>query len=857
MRISYIFFFAWLILFIFNSKKVQAQTAVAVADTLPLQVSKDSLKAPVRYIAKDSMIYDITHKKVLLYGSASISQEGRQLSAAQISFDQTSNLVKATSYTDTLTNKVQGKPIFTDNGKQFVSDEMTYNFKTQKGKISNLITKESDGYLKGTEVKKDADNNMFAKDAYYTTCNLEHPHFQIQVDKVKVIPDKVIVSGPAQLVIEDVPTPIILPFAIFPLQKGQRSGVVIPAYGYSPNLGYFFSRGGYYIGLGEYADVALVADLYTRGSWRTSLATRYKKRYQYSGNLNIDYGNTKAGDPITTQYKVQKDFRIMWSHQQDPKAHPYRTFSANVNFGSSTFLTAYEIYNADVLTNTLGSSIAYNYNIPYSPFSLSVRAAHSQNTNTRLMNLILPEATFTMARIQPFKHKKTVGQPKWYEKIGVIYNVNTKLQTNIIDSLFFTNQLFKKIDNGLKHNAAISTDLRFLKYITFTPSINYRGFLYTQSTQKQYIADTTYVFNQNNEITDTLPPYIKTDTLIGLKYANSFDASINFITKLFGVKRFSKGLLRGIRHELTPSVGMTFMPDFSKSQWGYYKKLPYINAKNKPDTLQYSIFETNIYGSPSAFPQAALTFAVGNNLQIKTFSAKDTSGEKKIRLLDRLNFSSAYNFIADSLKWSPVNVSGGTNIFNKLNLDFRAALDPYQVDSNNTRINKYQSQSTQNKSLLRFDNAALTIHTAFAPKTPATPNTTHKGTPQEQAEVIEYASDFLDFKIPWQIGIDYTMSFDKNRYKGRDTLIFTQTLNFNADITLTPKWKILVNSGYDFKNKAMARTTINVVRDLHCWEMNFFISPFGKFQNYNFLIRVKSSVLQDLKLTRRRYWSGF
>ncbi|MFK7903468.1 MAG: putative LPS assembly protein LptD, partial [Chitinophagales bacterium] len=418
-----------------DSLKVQTTTSY------DLKIAKDTLEYPIDYSATDSMVYDIANEKMYLYGTAAIKQDQINLDAANITLNYTEKTVNAIGVKDSL-GDWQGKPLFRDDGQEFESDEITYNFETKKGKIHQLVTQQGDGILLGKEVKKNENDEMFVKDAYYTTCNLEHPHYRIKVNKVKVIPKKLIVSGPAQLEIADIPTPLVLPFGIFPLMEKQTSGLIFPTYGYSPNEGYYLQRGGWYFALGDHLDLAVTGDVYTLGTWRMSAASRYKKRYHYTGSLRLQYGNVNTGRRFESSFSKRKQFSVTWSHSQDPKSIPNSTFSSSVNFGTSSFNREFETSNEQVLNNTLSSSINYTKNFVGSPFRMNISATHNQNTNTDQVNVTLPNFGLDMSRINTFKRRQQVGKQKWYEQIYLTYNMDARASVSAADSVIFTNAVW-------------------------------------------------------------------------------------------------------------------------------------------------------------------------------------------------------------------------------------------------------------------------------------------------------------------------------------------------------------------------------------------------------------------------------
>ncbi len=835
-------------------------STVVEVEEIPLNIAEGALDESVNYDAKDSIIYDIVNQKIYLYGKASVSQDKIKLSAAQIVLDQQAKIMKANGRIDSTGTLVE-RPVFTEGNRSFESDEIVYNFETKKGRLSQIVTQEGEGYLRGKSVKKNERDELFAQDAFYTTCNLEHPHFKIAVDKVKVVPNKLIVSGPAQLIIEDVPTPLVLPFGIFPIQKTRTSGVLLPSYGYSPRRGYYFQGGGYYFGVSDLFDLAITGDIYTNGSWRLNTASNYRKRYKYNGLVSLDFGRSRDGDPITPDFEVRDNFFIRWNHNQDAKARPNSTFKANVSFGSSGFNKEYGISNSTVLTNTFTSSINYNQKLVGTPFNYTIGARHEQNTNTNIVNLTLPTFKLNMTRIQPFKRKVQIGQKKWYEEIGLAYNMDAQARVSIADSLLFTNEIFDNLKYGINHTPSLSTNFRILKYINVNPNINYSEAWYFQTIDKAYAVN----YDDEGVAVDTTIQTIKNE---GFKRAMRFNGGVNFSTILYGMFNFKKGKVKAIRHELKPTLGFTARPDFAKNPWNYYQYVKDINGNVHPDSTRFSIFEGGIYGSPPQGSQAAISYGFGNNLQMKVRpNASDTSRlDKKINLIDRLQVSSSYNFLADSLKMSNITINGGTNLFKKINVTYNSTFDPYITDDDNRRLNTYEWK--ENKRLARFKTASVSLRSSFSSEKGrnssgggnvrqfnANDRNTNTNAPREQVEEINNFPDlYEDWNIPWDINVDYNLRLNKSKRDGQDTVTVTQTIGLRGSVNLTPKWRVAVNTGYDITKRSMARTTIDIYRDLHCWEMSFSISPVGAYQNYSFKLNVKSQVLQDLKLTRRRSW---
>lgn len=832
----------------------KADSTRAAIDSLDIKVAQNTMSEVVNYKAEDSIIYDVTNGKIYLYNKASVDNGNINLKAGTIVFDQTDKTVRAQAIPDS-TGTLTQIPVFEEGGRNFETESLTYNFETEKGKLTQLVTQEGDGYLRARAVKKNEYDEMFGKDAYYTTCNLDHPHFKIEVDKVKIIPNKMIISGPAQLILEDVPTPLFLPFGYFPIQKGQASGVILPNYGYTPTRGFSLINGGYYFGISDYFDLSVTGDIFTSGDWRLGTFMRYKKKYRYNGNIRLNYGITKTGERVTYDYAAQRNFSINWTHSQDNKARPNSGFSANVNFRNSAFNQIYEVDNNQVLQNQLNSSISYRHDLPRTPFTFSANVRLDQNTATERVNMTLPNFTLTMRRIFPFKRQIQTGGAKWYEQIGVNYSVRGEVRVNTTDSLLFTSQMLDDIRYGLEHKASVSTNFKLFKYVNVSPSINYTEGWYPNSIRKEWIDSTfvPFINDKGEESIDTIPPTIQTNTINGFARASQFTSSLNATTRMFGILQFKKGKIKAIRHEITPSIGVSYRPDFGENPWDYTR---FVQSNANGDSTTYNIFENALYSRPPNGEVASVNFSLGNNLQLKVLAPKDTvTGDKKIKILDRLNFSTSYNFLAiDSLFLNPISFTGGTSIAGqKIKINFNGSFDPYIIDENGRNEPIYEW--AENRRPFRFEtfNVGFTSSLSSEEVSNLLSNT-DEGSRQEREEVEDNPQQFVNFNIPWKLSASYNLRLNKTRRAGVDTLLVTQTLNFNGSINLSSKWRIGLNSGYDFRNRALARTQVDVYRDLHCWEMNFTIVPFGQFQSYVFTIRVKSALLQDLKLNRRRSW---
>jgi hypothetical protein len=825
----------WLLVFLFlfffsaiNAQQDSSNVLKTDIDTLKvdsMQLGSD-FKSKVKYDALDSIVYDLEGEKVYMYGTAHITYEDIDLKADYIELNFSNRNLFACGTKDSSGNP-NGYPLFKQNNEEFKSDSLRYNFDTKRGRITEITTQQGDSYIHGTTVKKESDNTTYIRNGYYTTCEAEHPHYYIASSKIKVIPDNKIVTGPAELVIGDVPTPFAIPFGFFPNKKARTSGILIPAYGQSTQLGVFLTNGGYYFGLSDYFDLALTGDLYSRGSYRLNTYSNYKNRYHYTGSLSVNYSFTKVSQKELPDYRTEKGFFIRWNHMQDSKARPNTSFSASVNAGTSTFYK-YNLSNSNnFLTNTFNSSVAYSKSWTGKPLSLSVGMSHSQNTTTRDINVSLPSATFGVGRISPFKKKVQVGSLKWYEKIGVSYTTTIQNSIATKDTLLFREQSLKQLRYGIQHTIPISTSFTVLKYFNVSPSISYSEKWYLKSIDKKYNSDTKSVV---------------VDTVSGFKSAREFSFAANLNTRIFGLVQFKRGKIAAIRHVMTPSIGYSWRPDFSDPAYGIYKS---VQLDSTGKTGQYSIFEGALFGGPASGKSSLLTFNLDNNLEMKTRVKTDSTDIlKKLKIFESLAASMNYNFALDSMNLSPIGVSGRTTLLDKITFNFAGVFDPYVVNSAGTRINQFEWK--ENGKIAHLNNANLSLN--FSVVNNKKNYSSDKGSKDELQTINKNKEDYIDYSVPFNLYVGYSLYYQNNFTIADQT---TQTLNFSGDIQVTKAWKVNFNSGYDFIQKDLSYTSLGIYRDLHCWEMRLNWVPFGFQQNYYFQINVKSSVLQDLKLTKR------
>ena len=793
-------------------------------DTL---ISKDALTSKLNYKAKDSIRFDLKNQLVFLYGSAEVYYEDIELKAEEIQIDMDSNLVIAKGKQDSL-GIFYGEPIMKEAGKEFNSHEIKYNYKTKKGLITEVMTHEGESYIHGKKVYKTPDNILYIRNGKYTTCNERHPHYYFNTPKLKIIPKDKIVTGPANLYISDVPTPLAIPFGFFPNSNKQKSGLIIPEPGESNLYGFFLLGGGYYLGINDNLNVQLLGDFYSRGSWATNLISNYKKRYGYSGNIDVKYSIFEDGIEGVPGFAQNKDFFFRWNHKQDPKARPNSVFSATVNFGTSeNFTNNFNSTGTDYLSSVFNSNISYKKSWAGKPYNLSINASHTQNTQTRVVTVRLPDIAFNVSRINPFKKKITVGKQRFYEKIGLSYSLNTRNEVTAGDSLFSFNtfnELSDRFKNGLRHSIPITTSFKVLKNFTVTPAVNYSELWYISSIRRN--------FNANSNT-------LETDTVTGFVRGNTYNTNITLTTKVYGIYQYKGKVIKALRHVITPSIGFRYTPENNSGLRSY------VDENN--EEVEYSIFENGIYGTTNSSKAGVINLGLINNFEMKVRNRKDSLGEdKKIKLIENLGFSSNYNLNADSLNWSNISINARTNIFKKVSLNFNGTLDPYALDSSGTKINT--AEWTINRRVGRLTSANMAV--SFALKSKQKTDKEKKsafGTEEELEYINSNPEDFIDFNVPWTLKFNYNVRYSKPQFESS----VVQTLGFSGDFSLTPKWKVGFTSGYDFEAKDLSYTSIDFYRDLHCWEMSFNWVPTGPRQSYLFTIKVKSAILQDLKLTRR------
>ncbi len=828
-------------------------------DSLKIKISKDAPKSKITYHATDSCFFDIKNRKLYLVTNAVMEYENLKVEAAYIMMDWKKNQLYAYGILDSFTDSIVGRPILTIANEPYASDTLIYDFNSKKGKMKSVRTKQGEGYLYGETVKRNTDESIFLKHGWYTTCDAEHPHFQIDISKVKLIPNKQIVTGPAYLVIGDVPTPLVIPFGFFPITKGQRNGIVIPRFANeeSPNgRGFGLLDGGYYFHIKEYADMRVTGSIFSKGSWIGSVASSYTKRYRFNGGINFNYSVNKYGEPKTDEQTTSKQFFLTWNHNINAITHPGTNFSANVNLSSGgvagNYLRRNTTNSNDFLNNEVRSNISYSKSFLKGKMLLSLTANHSQNTLTHLVNMTLPSGQFYVNNIYPFRFKEHIGGLHWYERISTNYNLQftNSLATN--DSVFYTkaqyqpDTLRKYLKNGFMHSIPLGTSVNVLKYLNVSPSVTFNQRFYFNSIEKTLIPKGNY-----NQTGDS----IQVKTNYGLKAPIDYSFNLGLSTRIFGKFNFYHTKLIAIRHVITPAIGFGYHPDYSDSKYGYYRSVGVLNDTTRTLSSSYSLFEQGVYGSPALGKSAAVGISLGNNLESKWKSKKDTvTGTRKIMLIDFFNLSTGYNFLADSMKLGSISLSAGTSILKKININISSSFNPYAVDSSGNiehSIDKYLVTAPGHK-LARMQSLHAGLVFSLNSET-LKKKTSTKGSAQELNDVNNHLTNYIDFNIPWNMNFNYNFDYTAAPQLVKNPNLVRQrhSISMSGDFSVTANWKIAGSMVMDPSKMELQYVSLDLYRNLHCWDMRINIIPFGERRGFNFGLQAKSSLLQDLKVTRR------
>ena len=849
------------------------QNDTVKADTVLIKVRKPSIGAidsKITYKSADYIKRDIINKKFILVKNAVINYGDLEIKADSIIIDMNTNLLFAIGRRDT-TGKVQGKPAFKEGSNTFESDELTYNFKTRKALIKNIITKQDAGLLHSQYTKLLEDGTSNISKSTYSTCDADTPHFYINLPRARVYPGKKIVSGPGNLVVEGIPLPLIIPFGFFPIQtKRAASGLIIPRYGEERIRGFSLTDGGYYFAISDYFDLQVKGSIYANGSWIGTAQTDYRRLYKYNGNFSFSYANNIAGHFGLSDYSKSSNYRLSWIFNQDPKSSPGSRFTASVNMSSSGYDQNNSYNVTDHITTQRQSSVSYSKSWDGTPFNFSISANHSQNVKTKSVSLNLPKASFSMGRIYPFKSKNSSGPTKWYQEIQLSYTASLDNQIDTKDSLLFTSSIWKHMRNGFKQEIPVSFQLRPFKNFSISPSLTYSGVMYTQKIIKEW--NPAY----NDIQLNTVHGAVVNDTIRGFFYGQAVNPSISasFNPQIFGTYDFAEknpnSRLQQIRHVMKPSVSFGFTPSFAGLSSKMYRQ---VQIDTIPNHSIYSIYDGNIFGTPSLGSKSGnVSFSLVNIVEAKVFARNDTTGKaKKIKLIDNFSINTAYNIFADSLKWAPVTMQFRTTLMNNVNLSANSSFTLYGVNPNTGQAWGKFLWSQEHK-LMKLTNFSagldFSLSDLLKKKDKNTTNTTNPqnagtqgtqgsfGMPSQGASIPQNntaggtkdAYGYPVFNVPWTLNMNYSLSYVNSFIKP----VLSQTLSFNGNVAFTKKMSVTYTSGYDFTAKKITMTNIGVTRDLHCWEMNLNWIPNGTMQSWNFTIRVKASVLGDLKYERRK-----
>lgn len=847
------------------------------SDSVMPQKKSNAIDAPVIYSSKDSMVMVMDgHNMIYLYGDASVQYQEMNLDAEYIEVDADSSIVYSSFGVDSIGSEF-GFPVFKDGDTSYEMRKARYNFKTKKMFITDVITRQGEGLVTAGETKKMTNDDMFMVDGRYTTCDDPHPHFYLQLTKAKVQPGKRIVTGPAYLVVEDVPLPIAIPFGFFPFKSDYSSGVLMPTYGDEMTRGFSLRDGGYYFAFNDYVDLALTGEVFTKGSWGVNARSSYRKRYKFSGNLETNYRVTVTELPNSTEKIKDKDFMIRWAHSQDAKANPFSTFSASVDFSTSSYSRndVTSIYSNRYTDNVKRSAVNYGYRPPNSPFSFNMNASINQATRDTTLSITFPNLTISMRDIYPFRRKDMVGTPKWYENIRLSYNGSLSNSISGKEYDVLHKNVIKDWKNGMQHNIPISLTFNVLKSIAVTASVNYKERWYTSSIEQVHdpISNRT----------------IPVDTTYGFYRLYDYSVNLQANTKLYGMYKpwrlFGEWTKRTqIRHVMTPSVSFSGAPDFGDEKYGYYRKINYLGSDGTIEEDYYSPFSHHIYGLPSRGRTGNLGFSLDNNLEMKIPMA-DSDSTRKISLVDQLRLSSGYNFLADSLNWNNIRANLRLKFGSVYTLSLQGEFDVYLYNEKGRRMNK--TRLSAGKGLGRLISTGTTFSYSinnstlqklfFRKKTETSQDETPVDTEGEieQADAIavedavdrghrpslrrtdkqedNYDSDgYYDSSIPWNINFSYSLSvgYDRSNFdkvKREYPYAITQALGVGGSITPTKGWTFNFNTNFDFEVKKFVTMQCSITRQMHCWQMSASVIPIGPYQSYHFTIAVSSSLLQDLK----------
>ncbi len=824
-------------------------------------ISPNAIDRKVIFGAQDSQIIDNAAGKVFLYGNAFADYDNLSLQADYIELSLDSSIAYASGMKDSL-GEIAGSPVLKDGDQSFEAKRMRYNFKSQKGIVYDVVTQEGDVFVHGAKTKfvntqidsATNEDHIYNEDALFTTCDHDEPHFGIRSKKQKLIPNKLVVVGPANLEINKVPTPLWLPFGFFPIAKGQRNGLIFPRdYEYSDNWGFGLKNIGYYFPINENIDLTLTGDVYVKGSWGIQMASNYVKRYRYRGGVNLAFSSRRSEIPNDYRKRVDNSYSIRINHSQDAKAHPYRSVSASINLQGNGFNDLNRVDADNVLSNELSSNASYRYNFPGKPYAISANMSHSQNQNTRKVRLTLPTVDFTLNRIYPFRKKgKPSSSETWYDKISFQYSANAKNLINATDTTLFKPETFRNMQNGVRHKANTNASFRILKYFNVSPAINYEEYWYFKTLEKQFAFDPLEDIEidtiWNLDMTDY---QLENDTIsygevidnfnTGFDSWRKFDASISVNTQRFKTLNFKNGPIRGLRHVVKPTVSFAYAPDQSR----LFTKVQ-SDIREYVDSLSYTRFDGGIYSRPqNSRERLGITYSINNIVEAKFYNKKDST-ERKVKLFDNVYVGGNYNFIADSLKWSDVSIRGNWRIFKGMTtINYNLNLDPYALNEDGNVIDEFYWNESRRP--FRFESgnlAATTSLTVRKIKELLNLDKQESGSSQGRKQGTDLSMwDYFD-----RFSISHNLALRRSTINGQDTtFLSTHSINGRGSLDLTDKWGITVgNIGYDFINKSITYPSLGFTRDLHCWELSFNWQPFRN--TYSMFIGVKPGTLDFIRI---------
>ncbi|SFK60124.1 hypothetical protein SAMN05216357_103254 [Porphyromonadaceae bacterium KH3CP3RA] len=847
--------------------------------------TKQVLETAVFYTAKDSMVFTGTNMGYL-YGDADVKYGNLAIKGEYITMDLDSSIISSTFGLDSA-GKEFGYPVFSEGGMEYEMKKVRYNFDTRKAFINNVVTQQGEGHIVANEAKMNPDNSFYMRNAKYTTCDRhDHPHFYLNLSKAKVRPEKDVVTGPAWLVVADVPLfPIVLPFAFFPFTKTYSSGIIMPSYGDEMTRGFYLQNGGYYFALSDYIDLAVTGELYTKGSWGIGARSNYRKRYKFSGNFNVYYLNTVTGekelkDVVPEAYSVAQDLRINWTHSQDPKANMYRTLSASVNFSTSrnNHRDLSRLYQREASQNTKSSSVNITQRFPDSPWSLSATMSINQVSRDSTIAATLPNLSLNMSRIYPFKRKNAIGSERWYEKISMSYSGEFRNSITTKEDRFLKSNLIHDWTNGMRHNIPVSATFTLFDFIQVSPSFNYTERWYTGAHKQAW--------------DPVAERHVPVDTIHGLKRVYNYSTSISAQTKVYGMytpwKVFGDKV-QAIRHVFSPSISLSYQPDFGDPRYNFYETYTYRNEYGEDVEYTYSPYSSMMFGTAPRGESGSIGFDFKNNVEMKVLSDKDSTGVRKISLIDDLGINFSYNMMADSMKWSNINTNIRLKLSKSYTLSLNATWDPYlyELDHNNTPRRVDKLRVLNGKGFGKLMNTGTSFSYSLNQDTfkkwfgrdngssgenenEPDPNLPDDGTiganPYEEAErrgafdqpdssMGEFDSDgYLKNSVNWNLSFNYSLRYgygdfntDRMEYEGR----LTHNFGLSGSIQPTKNWNFTFNTDYNFDQKKFTNINCTLTRNLHCWSMSASFIPIGPYKSYNFTIRANSSLLQDLKWDER------